>query len=60
MFVSTGPINWLLSLYMWKLPARLSYAMYLIHYPIINLADSSMVSTYYFSDGNTVSILFYV
>ncbi|CAH0715886.1 unnamed protein product, partial [Brenthis ino] len=49
-----GPVNWFLSLQVWKLPARLSYAMYLIHYPIIMLANGSMVSSYYFTDGNTL------
>ncbi|XP_063625478.1 nose resistant to fluoxetine protein 6-like [Cydia splendana] len=29
-----GPINWFLSLTMWKFLARISYALYLIHYPI--------------------------
>ncbi|XP_039753298.1 O-acyltransferase like protein-like [Pararge aegeria] len=49
-----GPINWFLSLQMWKLPARLSYAMYLTHYPIMMVANGSMVSTYFFTDGNTI------
>ncbi|CAH2229073.1 jg19854 [Pararge aegeria aegeria] len=39
---------------MWKLPARLSYAMYLTHYPIMMVANGSMVSTYFFTDGNTI------
>ncbi|XP_063533236.1 nose resistant to fluoxetine protein 6-like [Cydia strobilella] len=29
-----GPINWFLSLTMWKVLARISYALYLIHYPL--------------------------
>ncbi|XP_050350891.1 O-acyltransferase like protein-like isoform X2 [Nymphalis io] len=49
-----GPINWFLSLQIWKLPARLSYAMYLIHYPLILIANGSMTSTYHFSDSNTM------
>ncbi|KPI92901.1 Nose resistant to fluoxetine protein 6 [Papilio xuthus] len=30
-----GPINWFLSLPLWRLPGRLTYGMYLFHYPII-------------------------
>ncbi|CAH0398540.1 unnamed protein product [Chilo suppressalis] len=33
---------------MWKLPARLSFAMYLIHLPIIMVANGSWTHTYYF------------
>lgn len=44
-----GPINWFLSLNMWKLPARLSYAMYLIHMTLIILGFSSMVHQLHFS-----------
>lgn len=54
--ISPGPINWFLSLQMWKLPARLSYAVYLIHVSIIYVANGSWVKTYYFNDGNNVSI----
>ncbi|XP_052741526.1 nose resistant to fluoxetine protein 6-like [Bicyclus anynana] len=49
-----GPINWFLSLQMWKLPARLSYAMYLTHYPIMMVSNGSMVGTHFFTDGNTI------
>ncbi|XP_075978328.1 O-acyltransferase like protein-like [Anticarsia gemmatalis] len=47
-----GPINWFLSLSMWKLPARMSYAMYLVHLPVIMIANGSWVKTYYFSDAS--------
>ncbi|KAL0831528.1 hypothetical protein ABMA28_002322 [Loxostege sticticalis] len=36
-----GPINWLLSLQMFKLPARLSYAMYILHYGLMVVVNSS-------------------
>ncbi|XP_046965866.1 nose resistant to fluoxetine protein 6-like [Vanessa cardui] len=49
-----GPINWFLSLQIWKLPARLSYAMYLIHFPLIMIANGSMTSTVYFDDASTM------
>ncbi|CAH2096594.1 unnamed protein product [Euphydryas editha] len=49
-----GPINWFLSHQIWKIPARLSYAMYLIHYAIIMIANGTMTTTYYFSDSNTI------
>ncbi|CAG9786468.1 unnamed protein product [Diatraea saccharalis] len=49
-----GPVNWFLSLSMWKLPARLSYAMYLIHLPIIMIANSSWTQTYFFRNGHVL------
>ncbi|KAJ0176877.1 hypothetical protein K1T71_008056 [Dendrolimus kikuchii] len=49
-----GPINWFLSLKIWKLPARLSYAMYLIHFPIMMSANGTWLKTYYFSDGANI------
>ncbi|XP_072948844.1 nose resistant to fluoxetine protein 6-like [Epargyreus clarus] len=49
-----GPINWFLSLQVWKLPSRLSYAVYLIHLPIIILANGTWVKTHYFSNGDAM------
>ncbi|XP_026315253.1 nose resistant to fluoxetine protein 6-like [Hyposmocoma kahamanoa] len=49
-----GPINWFLSLQMWKLPARLSYAMYLVHFPIMMVVNGSWLKTHYFSNGETM------
>ncbi|XP_053612592.1 O-acyltransferase like protein-like [Plodia interpunctella] len=43
-----GPINWFLSLDMWKLPARLSYAMYLLHYPLQFTINSIEIAPVYF------------
>ncbi|XP_053612591.1 O-acyltransferase like protein-like [Plodia interpunctella] len=44
-----GPINWLLSLNMWKLPSRLSYAMYLFHYPLQFVINSTEIAPVYFT-----------
>ncbi|XP_061705725.1 nose resistant to fluoxetine protein 6-like isoform X2 [Cydia pomonella] len=50
-----GPVNWFLSLRMWKLPSRLSYAMYIFHYSIMVIVNSTSVSASHFS----VERLFY-
>ncbi|KAJ0175782.1 hypothetical protein K1T71_008941 [Dendrolimus kikuchii] len=44
-----GPVNWVLSLPAWKLLSRLSYAMYIVHYPLIYLVNSTAVAPIYFS-----------
>ncbi|KAL4708192.1 hypothetical protein ACJJTC_005334 [Scirpophaga incertulas] len=49
-----GLINWFLSLQVWKLPARLSYAMYLVHMAIMYVANSSWTTPQYFTEANTV------
>ncbi|CAH2108553.1 unnamed protein product [Euphydryas editha] len=46
-----GPINWLLTLSVWKLPARISFAMYLYHYPITFIVAGSQLATVHFSVG---------
>ncbi|XP_053612529.1 nose resistant to fluoxetine protein 6-like [Plodia interpunctella] len=43
-----GPINWFLSLDMWKLPARLSYAMFLLHYPLQYTINAKALAPVYF------------
>ncbi|XP_041984262.1 O-acyltransferase like protein-like [Aricia agestis] len=43
-----GPINWFLSLDMWKLPARISFAMYLCHYPIQFVVTGMELTPTYF------------
>ncbi|XP_073949762.1 nose resistant to fluoxetine protein 6-like [Choristoneura fumiferana] len=50
-----GPINWFLSLRMWKLPARISFAMYIFHYPLMHIVSASAVAPGYF----TVAAYFY-
>ncbi|XP_050346925.1 O-acyltransferase like protein-like [Nymphalis io] len=49
-----GPINWLLSLSLWKLPARISFAMYLYHYPIAFVIAGMQVTPIYFSVGGRI------
>ncbi|XP_013136895.1 PREDICTED: nose resistant to fluoxetine protein 6-like isoform X2 [Papilio polytes] len=44
-----GPINWLLSLKLWKLPARLSYAMYIMHFSLMVIFNSSNTAPIYFT-----------
>ncbi|CAG4983762.1 unnamed protein product [Parnassius apollo] len=44
-----GPINWFLSLQVWKLPARLSYAMYIIHFSVMLAYYYSAVIPIYFT-----------
>ncbi|CAK1600711.1 unnamed protein product [Parnassius mnemosyne] len=44
-----GPINWFLSLYIWQLPSRLSYGMYLFHFPIIFIANDAKTTPQLFS-----------
>ncbi|XP_045768649.1 nose resistant to fluoxetine protein 6-like [Maniola jurtina] len=46
-----GPINWLLTLSIWKIPARISYAMYLYHYPIMFVVAGMQLMPQYFSQG---------
>ncbi|KAJ8730614.1 hypothetical protein PYW08_002027 [Mythimna loreyi] len=48
----SGPINWFLSLDAWQLPARLSYGMFLFHYPLMFSLNAGMVTPIYFSVGN--------
>lgn len=44
-----GPINWFLSLSVWKLQSRLSYGMYLFHYGMMAAVNYSAVAPKYFS-----------
>ncbi|XP_049886584.1 nose resistant to fluoxetine protein 6-like [Pectinophora gossypiella] len=46
-----GPVNWFLSLSMWKLTARLSYGLYLVHVPIMLIANGTWVKTHYVTSG---------
>ncbi|XP_052756126.1 O-acyltransferase like protein-like [Galleria mellonella] len=45
-----GPINWLLSHPMWKILGRLSYAMYIFHYPLMILVNGTVRTPLYFSN----------
>lgn len=51
-----GPINWFLSWKMWKFIARISYAMYLFHYPIQFVMHGADIMPNYFTFENMVSI----
>ncbi|XP_026315715.1 O-acyltransferase like protein-like [Hyposmocoma kahamanoa] len=51
-----GPINWFLSLRMWKLPSRLSYAIYLLHVPIQYVTIGAASQHIYFSAFNFIYI----
>ncbi|XP_013181605.1 PREDICTED: nose resistant to fluoxetine protein 6-like [Papilio xuthus] len=53
-----GPINWLLSLNLWKLPARLSYAMYILHFSLMVIFNSSNTAPIYFTVSYII-FLFY-
>ncbi|XP_026314798.1 O-acyltransferase like protein-like [Hyposmocoma kahamanoa] len=49
-----GPINWFLSLRMWKLPSRLSFAIYLLHVPIQFVIVGAATQQTYFSVLNFI------
>ncbi|KAM3963613.1 nose resistant to fluoxetine protein 6-like [Aphomia sociella] len=44
-----GPVNWVLSLRTWKILGRLSYAMYILHHPLIFLVNNTLLTPIYFS-----------
>ncbi|KAJ8730602.1 hypothetical protein PYW08_002015 [Mythimna loreyi] len=43
-----GPINWILSLPTWKVLSRLSYTMYLVHYPLMFVVNGMPIVPIYF------------
>ncbi|CAH0581525.1 unnamed protein product [Chrysodeixis includens] len=45
----SGPINWFLSHEYWRLPARLSFGMYLFHFPLMFSLNGTMVVPIYFT-----------
>ncbi|XP_059055552.1 O-acyltransferase like protein-like [Achroia grisella] len=49
-----GPVNWVLCLPMWKVLARLSYAMYIFHYPLMILVNGTSVTPVYMSDETAI------
>ncbi|XP_050679247.1 O-acyltransferase like protein-like [Leptidea sinapis] len=49
-----GPIEWFLSLTIWKLPSRMSYAVYLVHLPVIMIRTNGMLKSEYFTDLETI------
>lgn len=53
-----GPVNWFLSLSIWRPLARLTYAMYLVHMPIMLATVASSHRPIYFTERNVVSFGF--
>lgn len=51
----SGPINWFLSLKLWKFMARISYAMYLFHYSVLFTISGGTVVPFYFSMESMVN-----
>lgn len=49
-----GPIEWFLSLAIWQPLARLSYAIYLVHLPILLVLSASIKHQSHFSDIDAV------
>lgn len=50
-----GPVNWFLSLKLWQPLSRLTYAIYLVHMPIMLMNSASTHRPLYFSTQNIVS-----
>lgn len=53
-----GPINWFLSHPLWQPLSRLSYSIYLVHFPVIMITTATMKSSLYFSEFNAVSVAY--
>lgn len=51
-----GPVNWFLSLSLWQPLSRLSYAIYILHFPVIMIVMASAKSSYVMSEFYAVSI----
>ncbi|XP_059055543.1 O-acyltransferase like protein-like [Achroia grisella] len=49
-----GPINWVLSLRMWKILGRLSYAMYILHYQLNFVVNGTLLAPVYFNVEFTI------
>ncbi|XP_045494737.1 nose resistant to fluoxetine protein 6-like [Colias croceus] len=47
-----GPINYILSMGIWKIPSRISYGMYLVHFSLMVAYYASAVEPVYFSIGS--------
>lgn len=54
-----GPVNWFLSLPMWQPLARLTYAIYLVHMPIMLMTAASTHRPLIFSGQSIVSHFFF-
>ncbi|XP_072938662.1 O-acyltransferase like protein-like isoform X2 [Epargyreus clarus] len=53
-----GPVNWFLSLRVWKLPSRISYAMYLFHFSLILTMNGTRTEPIWFSPLNIIFLFF--
>ncbi|XP_050668625.1 nose resistant to fluoxetine protein 6-like [Leptidea sinapis] len=49
-----GPINWFLCLEIWKIPAKVSYGMYLVHYSMMIAYYASAFDPVYFTVGSAL------
>ncbi|CAG4949231.1 unnamed protein product [Colias eurytheme] len=49
-----GPINYILSMGIWKIPSRISYGMYLVHFSLMVAYYASAVEPVYFSIGSGI------
>ncbi|KAI8422373.1 hypothetical protein MSG28_006233 [Choristoneura fumiferana] len=47
-----GPINWFLSLKLWKFVGRISYALYIFHYPMQFITRGANIMPIYFTFEN--------
>lgn len=50
-----GPVNWFLSLSFWQPLSRLSYAIYLIHFPVVMVVMGSAKSSFVISEFYAVN-----
>ncbi|KAI8426823.1 hypothetical protein MSG28_014505 [Choristoneura fumiferana] len=50
------PVNWFLSLRLWKFPARISYAMYLSHFLVQLTITTADVAPVYFNMGTLATL----
>lgn len=52
-----GPVNWFLSLSFWLPLSRLSYSIYILHFPVIFIIMASAQTPYYLTEFSAVRIL---
>lgn len=49
-----GPVNWFLSLSLWQPLSRLSYSIYIIHFPVIVVVMASAKTSFYMDEFHAV------
>lgn len=52
-----GPVNWFLGHPFWQPLSRLSYTIYLVHFPVVMLCLCTLKSVPFFYESDTVSRL---